>query len=99
MTVLVIVKIAIRSSLFVTVKCCKNKCFSDNIFRFASFYFEIGVKKGDVIHMLTRGDNLDFIFAVLGAWYLGAVPAFGDSTLSEEVLIEQVKFSNPITLA
>ena len=50
----------------------------------------LGVKPNDVVHILVGGDHLDIPFAVLGAWYIGAIPAFGEATLCEGALVEQV---------
>ena len=50
----------------------------------------LGVKPNDVVHILVGGDHLDIPFAVLGAWYIGAIPAFGEATLCEEALVDQV---------
>ena len=47
---------------------------------------------GDVVHMLTIGDRLEILFAIYGCWFVGAVPAFGESQLSEEALVDQVTY-------
>lgn len=52
---------------------------------------KVGVKKGDVVHLLTCGGDLDIFFVVIAAWTLGAVPAFGESTLAEDALLDQVR--------
>ena len=63
------------------------------MFRFAKhFLTELGVEAGDVIHILTTGEHLDILFAIYGCWFIGAVPAFGESQLSEEALVDQVTF-------
>ena len=48
------------------------------------------MKKNDIVHLLISGDDIRVVFAALGCWVLGAVPAFGDSWLSEEALKDQV---------
>jgi hypothetical protein len=61
-------------------------------FSSAEFYSKkVGVGCGDVVHLLTRKSGLQIVFAVLGAWFIGAVPAFSESSLSDEALIEQGK--------
>lgn len=73
---------------------------SDLHFRFAKLLRDgAGVKKGDVVHLLTCGGDLHLIIVVIAAWTLGAVPAFGESTLSDEVLVDHVKFEPELSYA
>ena len=60
-------------------------------FRYANYYRNVlGIRANDVVHLLTVGEHLEIFYAALGLWHLGAVPAFGESSLSEEALIDQV---------
>ena len=61
-------------------------------FRYANFYKTVlGINANDVVHLLTVGDHLEIFFSVLGLWHLGALPAFGESSLSDEALVDQVE--------
>jgi hypothetical protein len=40
--------------------------------------------------MLTDGDHLDTVTAVLAVWALGAIPAFGEVTLVDDAIKDQV---------
>jgi hypothetical protein len=42
-----------------------------------------------VVHLLADGCGLEIVFAILGAWFVGAVPAFGEASLSDAALIDQ----------
>jgi hypothetical protein len=65
--------------------------FLNEYFRYAHFYRNVlGIRANDVVHLLTVGEHLEIFFATLGIWHLGAVPAFGESSLSDEALIDQV---------
>lgn len=50
----------------------------------------VGIQKDDVVHMLTDGDDLDSVTSVVAVWAVGAIPAFGEATLVEEAIIDQV---------
>ena len=52
----------------------------------------IGVQKDDVVHMLTDGDHLDSVTSVVAVWAIGAIPAFGEATLTDDAIIDQVNF-------
>ena len=68
-----------------------NFNFWASLFRYAQLYKTVlGIRANDVVHLLTAGDHLEIFFAVLGLWHLGAVPAFGESSLSDEALVDQV---------
>ena len=51
---------------------------------------QLGVSAGDVIHFLTGPEEVEVVFAVLAAFLVGAVPAFGDATITEQALLDQV---------
>ncbi len=60
--------------------------------RYVNFYrASYGLKAGQVVHLLTGGDHLEVVIAALAVWYIGAVPAFGESSLPEEALVDQVE--------
>jgi hypothetical protein len=63
----------------------------NEFFRYANFYRTVlGINANDIVHLLTVGEHLEIFYATLGLWYLGAVPAFGESSLSDEALVDQV---------
>ena len=51
---------------------------------------QLGVSAGDIIHFLTGPEEVEVVFAVLAAFLAGAVPAFGDATITEQALLDQV---------
>ena len=62
-----------------------------NISRYYAFLKNVvGIQKDDVIHMLTDGDDLDSVTSVVAVWAVGAIPAFGEATLVDEAIIDQV---------
>ena len=59
--------------------------------RYAHYYREmLGIRANDVVHIMIGGNSFHIPFAVLGALYIGAVPAFGELWLPEETLATQV---------
>ena len=65
--------------------------FPFNISRYYAFLKNVvGIQKDDVIHMLTDGDDLDSVTSVVAVWAVGAIPAFGEATLVDEAIIDQV---------
>lgn len=68
------------------------KGFNCPCIRYAHYYrVRYGLKAGEVVHLLTGGEHLEVVIAALAVWYIGAVPAFGESSLSEEALVDQVR--------
>ncbi len=57
--------------------------------RFAVFFSSVGMKKGDVVHLLLGNHNMVFS-SCFGAWILGAVPSSGEVTMESSAIADQV---------
>jgi hypothetical protein len=44
--------------------------------------------------MLTDGNDLESVTSVVAVWAIGAIPAFGEGTLVDEAIIEQVSLAS-----
>ncbi len=59
------------------------------LLRFAATFAEVGVKKGDVIHMLL-GNSKHFFSACFGTWILGAILSSGEVGQEAKAIADQV---------
>ena len=59
----------------------------------------VGVHQNDVIHMLTDGNDLDSVTALVAVLAVGAVPAISDAMLADTAVIDQVTLPTLIRIA